>query len=165
MSAINCRYAWPCLKLDRQAGCTMARMGGGAWRARTVGTYMYIIHRQKCSRFSDPITRVLRVLKNKHRIFPILYSMNTRSPICLNVLLFLLFLFLEGVDTDQGAHFKNIKQLKNEKNFIWTDRKQVKFCFHLPIGPNRIVRLFFKSAPRVVLRNQCKNNFTAQRKS
>ena len=26
------------------------------------------------------------------------------------------------------------------KNFIWTNRKQVEFCFYLPIGPNKIVQ-------------------------
>ena len=35
-----------------------------------------------------------------------------------------------------------LKTIKKLDNFIWTNRKQVKFCFNLPIGPNKIVKLF-----------------------
>ena len=41
-----------------------------------------------------------------------------------------------------GADFKNNQKVKQLNNFIWTNRKQVKFCFYLPIGQNRIVQLF-----------------------
>ena len=41
-----------------------------------------------------------------------------------------------------GAEFKNNQTTKQLNNFIWTNRNQVKFCFYLPIGPNRIVQLF-----------------------
>ena len=59
----------------------------------------------------------------------------------------------------QGADFKNNQTTKQVNNYIWTNRKQVKFCFYLPIGPNKncllvylftcfVVWLFLKSAPR-----------------
>ena len=38
-----------------------------------------------------------------------------------------------------GADFKNNQPTKQLTNFIWTNRKQVKCCFYLPIGPIRIV--------------------------
>ena len=34
------------------------------------------------------------------------------------------------------ADFKNNQTTKQVNNYIWTNRKQVKFCFYLPIGPN-----------------------------
>ena len=37
----------------------------------------------------------------------------------------------------QGADFKNNQTTKQVNNSIWTNRKQVKFCFYLPIGPNK----------------------------
>ena len=49
---------------------------------------------------------------------------------------------------------KTNKTTKQVNNSIWTNRKQVKFCFYLPIGPNKnclIVWLFgcfLKSAHR-----------------
>ena len=45
----------------------------------------------------------------------------------------------------QGADFKNNQTTKQVNNYIWTNRKRVKFCFYLPIGPNKnclIVWLF-----------------------
>ena len=36
-----------------------------------------------------------------------------------------------------GADFKNNQTTKQVNNSIWTNRKQVKFCFYLPIGPNK----------------------------
>ena len=39
----------------------------------------------------------------------------------------------------QGADFKQYRTTKPFNNLIWTYRKQVKFCFYLPIGPNIIV--------------------------
>ena len=39
----------------------------------------------------------------------------------------------------QGADFKNNKTTKQLNKFIWTNRKQVKFCFYLPIGLNKFV--------------------------
>ena len=56
-----------------------------------------------------------------------------------NYVLFALFSIL------QGADFKNNQTTKQVNNSIWTNRKQVKFCFYLPIGPNKnclIVLLF-----------------------
>ena len=41
-----------------------------------------------------------------------------------------------------GADFKNNQSTKQLNNFIWTNMKQVKFCFYLLIGPNKIVQLF-----------------------
>ena len=35
------------------------------------------------------------------------------------------------------ADFKNNQTTKQVNNYIWTNRKQVKFCFYLPIGPNK----------------------------
>ena len=53
-----------------------------------------------------------------------------------------------------GADFKNNQRTKQVNDSIWTNRKQVKICFYLPIGPNKnclIVLLFdwlfIKSAP------------------
>ena len=46
---------------------------------------------------------------------------------------------------DLGADFKNNQTTKQVNNSIWTNKKQVKFCFYLPIGPNKnclIVLLF-----------------------
>ena len=43
------------------------------------------------------------------------------------------------------ADFKNNQTTKQPNNYIWTNRKQVKFCFCLPIGPNKnclVVLLF-----------------------
>ena len=56
-----------------------------------------------------------------------------------------------------GADFKNNQTTKQENNSIWTNRKQVKFCFYLPIGPNKFffnclfVWLFLKSAPSLII--------------
>ena len=36
-----------------------------------------------------------------------------------------------------GADFKSSQTTKQLNNSIWTNRKQVKFCFYLPIGPNK----------------------------
>ena len=36
-----------------------------------------------------------------------------------------------------GADFKNNQTTKQLNNSIWTNRKQVKFCFYLLIGPNK----------------------------
>jgi len=40
------------------------------------------------------------------------------------------------------AYFKNNQTTKQVNNSIWTNRKQVKFCFYLPIGPNTVYCLF-----------------------
>ena len=53
-------------------------------------------------------------------------------------------------------NFKNNQTTKQLNNFIWTNRKQVKFCFYLAIGLQLIVNFlivelldcFLKSAPR-----------------
>ena len=44
--------------------------------------------------------------------------------------------------TFQRADLKNNQTTKQSNNIIWTNRKQEKFCFYLPIGPNKIVQLF-----------------------
>ena len=38
-----------------------------------------------------------------------------------------------------GADFKNNLTTQQLNNFIWTNRKQVNFCFYLPIGLNKLV--------------------------
>ena len=43
-----------------------------------------------------------------------------------------------------GADFKNNQTTKQLNNSIWTNRKQVKFCFYLPIGPNKNCLIVFK---------------------
>ena len=43
-----------------------------------------------------------------------------------------------------GVDFKNNQTTKQLNNSIWTNRKQVKFCFHLHIGPNKICLIVFK---------------------
>ena len=40
---------------------------------------------------------------------------------------------------DLGVDFKNNQTTKQSNNSFWTNRKQVKLCFYLPIGPNKIV--------------------------
>ena len=35
-----------------------------------------------------------------------------------------------------GADFKNNQTTKQLNSYIWTNRKQVKFCLYLPIGQN-----------------------------
>ena len=37
------------------------------------------------------------------------------------------------------ADFKNNQTTKQLNKFIWTNRKQVKFCFYLPIGLRKFV--------------------------
>ena len=44
--------------------------------------------------------------------------------------------------TTLGADFKNNQTNKQLNKFIWTNRKQIKFCFYLPIGLKRFVKLF-----------------------
>ena len=68
------------------------------------------------------------------------------------------YVYIETSRTDKrltkdllGADFKNNQTTKQESRkeyccflaeyFIWTNRKQVQFCFYLPIaGPNKIVQ-------------------------
>ena len=38
-----------------------------------------------------------------------------------------------------GADFKNNHTTKQLNNFIWTNRKQLQFCFYLSIGLNKII--------------------------
>ena len=44
--------------------------------------------------------------------------------------------------SDQGADIKNNQTTKQLNNYIWNNRKQVKFCFYLPIGSNKFFKLF-----------------------
>ena len=60
------------------------------------------------------------------------------------------YLFIHTQRTNLRADFKNNQTTKQVNNYIWTNRKQVKFCFYLPIGPDKncfVVWLFLKSAP------------------
>ena len=41
-----------------------------------------------------------------------------------------------------GADFKNNQTTQQLNNYIWTNKKEIKFCVCLPIGPNRIVYFF-----------------------
>ena len=47
-----------------------------------------------------------------------------------------LFVLARKIICSLGADFKNNQTTKQLNNLIWTNRKQGKFCFHLPIGPN-----------------------------
>ena len=44
---------------------------------------------------------------------------------------------IQDPDPYLRADFKNNQTTKQVNNYILTNRKQVKFCFYLPIGPNK----------------------------
>ena len=66
-----------------------------------------------------------------------------KKNIILATIVLILTTFLRIVCRDLSEHellradFKNNQTTKQVNNYIWTNRTQVKFCFYLPIGPNK----------------------------